>query len=255
MQKKLSVLLITFNEEQNIRGFLKNMAFADEIIVVDSQSTDRTVEIIKKEFRDVKLIQREFKNFSDQRNFALQKAKYNWIFFPDADERVSDDLKEEILSKIKEPGVFVAFCMRRNFYFQKKKINYSGYQTHKVCRLFRKDRCSFDEEKKVHETLIINGVSGFLNFRLDHFSFITYESYKKKLRQYAGLRAEELYEAGIKPNFYHFYLKPLYRFFNQYVMRLGFFDGKEGFQLSQLNAYEVKQRYIELDKLLSGQKK
>jgi len=254
MRKKLTALLITFNEEERIRNVLENISFADEIIVVDSFSTDRTVEIINK-FKNVKLIQRAFKNFTDQRKFAISKAKYKWILFIDADEMISEDLKEEIQINLENPGDTVAFGVRRNFYFKDQLIRFSGYQTHIVYRIFQKDHCYFDEQKKVHETLITNGKTKNFKNKLDHFSYTDEQSFRKKLKRYAQLRAEELLEKNKVPNAFHFHIKPLYRFVNQYVMRLGFLDGSKGYKISKLNAFEVKQRYLILRKMIKEQKK
>ncbi|RUA11977.1 MAG: glycosyltransferase family 2 protein [Flavobacteriia bacterium] len=249
MRKKLTALLITYNEEDLIQGVLENISFADEIIVVDSFSTDRTIEIVKR-FKNVKLIRRAFNNFTDQREFAISKASNKWLFFLDADELTSENLKNEILNELENPGDIVAYGVKRNFYFKKKLIRFSGYQTHIVYRLFNKDYCYYDRRKKVHETLIFQGKTKILKNKLDHFSYKDEMSFKKKLTKYAQLRAEELFEKHKKPNLYHFYVKPLYRFVNQYFIRLGFLDGKEGYKISKLNAFEVKQRYLILKKMI-----
>jgi glycosyltransferase involved in cell wall biosynthesis len=253
MSLNLTALLITYNEEDHIRDFIEDVSFAGEIIVVDSFSTDQTPEIIK-EYKNVKLFRREFKNFSDQRKFAISKAKYNWILFPDADERISKELRKEIIENLEDPGDIVAYGIRRNFYFKDKLIRFSGYQTNIVFRLFHKDHSHFDEHKKVHETLIINGKTKNLQQKIDHYSYKDELIFKNKLTKYAQLRAEELLEKGKHPNFFHFYIKPSYRFLNQYMMRLGFLDGKEGYKISKLNAFEVKQRYLILKKMLKDQK-
>ncbi len=253
MRNKLTALLITYNEEDHIQEVLENISFADEVIVVDSFSSDRTIEFIKK-FKDVKLFQRTFKDFTDQREFAISKANHKWIFFPDADEFTSENLKKEIQNSLENTGDIVAFGIKRNFYFKKKLIRFSGYQTHIVYRLFNKNHCYYDKRKKVHETLIIHGNTKILKHKLDHFSYKDEKSFKNKLTKYAHLRAEELFEKEKTPNLFHLHVKPLYRFVNQYFMRLGFLDGKEGYKISRLNAFEVKQRYFILQKMIKKQK-
>lgn len=245
---KLTVLVITFNEADAIEDTLKNLGFADEIIVVDAFSDDRTVEIVKS-MPHVGLIQHRFKNFSDQRNFAIGQANNDWIFFIDADERVDERLKEELIHTVKNPGDFVAFAVPRQFYFKGKPLKYSGFQTDKSIRLFHKGYAAYDSGKLVHETLTVNGNTGELNNKLHHYSYQGKGDYKKKMEQYARLRAKELYRKRLKPNFYHFTIKPAYRFLYHFIIRRGFLDGKAGFVIAKLNAYGVKRRYIELQKL------
>jgi len=248
--KKLTALIITHNEEENINDLIENLGFADEIIVVDSFSSDGTVEAIKKH-NNVKLIQYKFINFSNQRNFALKQATHDWVLFIDADERISNDLKDEIIDALHEKNNIVAYSFYRKFYFKKVMIKFSGYQTDNVFRLFNKKYVSYNDNKLVHETLDVDGDTKVFTNKLDHYSYKSDDLYRKKLIKYAKLRAEELYSKKLKPNFYHFYVKPAYRFLYQFIIRFGFLDGKRGYKISKLNAFEVQQRYVELRKLYS----
>jgi len=245
---KLSILIITFNEIRNIDSLILNVSFADEIIVVDAFSTDGTVEAVKK-YKHVTLVQHAFSNFSEQRNIALQHASHNWVLFIDGDERISEDLKHEISKVLNNPGAIVAYGFYRKFYFNGLPLKFSGYQTDKVFRLFQKTQVRYDKEKLVHETLLIEGNTAILKNKLDHFSYTSDKTYKKKLIKYAKLRAEELYKKKLTPNFYHFYFKPVYRFLYHFIIRLGFLDGKRGYKIARLNAFEVQQRYVALKKL------
>lgn len=244
----ISALLIIKNEAHQLPDLFKNLEFAHEIIVVDSFSTDGTSKVMQK-FPTVKFLQKSFKNFSDQRNFALSQTNNNWVLFIDADERISDNLKHEILALDLSASPFVAFKIPRQMYFKEKKIRFSGFQTDKVYRLFNKNFVHFDEKTFVHEKLIVRGKTALLKEKLDHFSFKSTEAYQKKLDHYAQLRARELFAKGLDPNAFHFYIKPLYRFFNHYVIRLGFLDGSRGFNLARLHASGVKKRYHYLDRL------
>lgn len=245
---KLSALVIVLNEADSIQKTVENLSFADEIIVLDSFSTDDTVKIVKS-FSDVKLIQRAFLNFSDQRNFAIKQASHNWILFLDADEWIDCNLKNEILKTVQHPKEKVAFAIPRQFYFQGKKLKYSGFQTDKSYRLFHKEYAQYDTKKFVHETLLVNGKTSVLKNEMQHFSYKTFDSYKDKMDNYAKLRAKELYGEKLKPNFYHFGVKPVYRFIYHYVIRLGFLDGNKGYTIAKLNAYGVKQRYVQLQQI------
>ena len=253
-REKLSALVITFNEAKNIREVLINLSFADEIIIVDSFSTDATVDIINKEFQNVKFIQNKFLNYSDQRNFALSQTSNDWVLFVDADERISNSLKDEIINVLKDLKNIVAYEMYRQIYFNDKLLRFSGFQTDKVYRLFNKKFVRYNKEKLVHETLLINGNTKSLKNKLKHYSYKNYQVYKDKMKNYAQLRAQELYINKLKPNFYHFIIKPIYRFLYHFIIRLGFLDGKKGYIIAILNAYGVKQRYIELQKLYTATK-
>jgi len=246
--KKLTALVITYNERENINALIENLRFADEIVVVDAFSSDGTVEAIKKH-DNVKLVQHKFLNFSNQRNFALKQASYDWVLFIDADERISNDLKNEIIDTLENPENTVAYSFYRKFYFKDAEIKFSGFQTDNVFRLFNKNYVSYNNDKLVHETLDIDGETKVLVNKLDHFSYKSDNYYRMKLIKYAELRAEELYSKDLKPNFYHFYIKPAYRFLYQYIIRFGILDGKKGYKISKLNAFGVRQRYVELKKL------
>ncbi len=251
---KISALIITKNEEKNIESIIENLHFTNEIIIVDSYSTDATVEKIKK-YPHVKLLQNKFINFSNQRNFAMQHAKNNWILFIDADERIPANLKQEIIQVVQYKNNIVAYEIYRRFYFKQKLIRFSGWQTDKVFRLYKKDFVSYKKDLLVHELLDIKGKTGVLKHKLLHYSFNSYQEYKNKMNQYAKLRAQELFVKKLKPTFFYFYIKPAYRFFIHFIIRLGFLDGKKGIIVSSLSAYYVKQRYIELKKLYQQEKK
>jgi len=252
---KLSALVITYNEEQNIDELIENLSFADEIIIVDSYSTDNTAAKIK-QHKNAILIQNKFINFSEQRNFALQYANHEWVLFIDADERISPKLKREINNSINNiKNNIVAYEIYRKFYYKKKLVRFSGWQTDKVYRLYKKSHVSFKSNLFVHELLDINGAVGVLKEKINHFSFDSYDDYKNKMTHYATLRAEELFIKKLSPNLFHFYIKPLYRFLNHYFIRLGFLDGKKGFIISYLSAYYVHHRYVILAKRYGEEKR
>ena len=247
--EKLSALVITYNEENNIDALIDNLNFVDEIIIVDSFSTDKTIEKIK-QHQHVKLIQNTFINFSNQRNFALKYANYNWVLFIDADERVNPKLKMEIHSTINnKDNTAIAFEVYRKFYYKKKLVRFSGWQTDKVFRLYHKNHIEYKKDLFVHELLNINGDIGVLKEKIEHYSFDSYTDYKNKMIHYASLRAKELHIQQLKPSVFHYYIKPIYRFFNHYIMRLGFLDGKKGITIAYLSSYYVYRRYVELKKL------
>lgn len=247
--EKISALVITKNEEENILAYLSEVdKYADEIIVVDSFSTDNTIALAKQNPK-VKVYQRKFDNFSSQRNFALEKAQYDWVTFYDADERLPQALIAEILYTVRNEKEKSSFFNYRKFYVQNNRLKYSGWQNDKAIRLFRKSCCRYKDEFLVHEILECKGKTGKLKTKLDHYSYKSFENYREKLFFYSQLRAQELFEKQVKPNFFHFYIKPGFRFFHHYCLRFGFLDGKVGFRMSKLLADYVHKRYVYLAEL------
>ena len=240
---KISALAITLNEEKNVKRYIESLSFADEIIFVDSQSTDKTAEIAEQ--MGVKVIQRKFDNFSNQRNYAINQAKNDWIVFFDLDEIITVELEKEIVETIISKTNKVAFFIRRNFFLFNKHLKHGGFQNDKAIRLFNKKHCTYDGNF-VHEKIHADGEVGTLINSINHFSYINFDHYCNKLNFYSKLRATKLYDENKKPNIYHFIIKPAYRFLWQYFYRLGILDGKEGFLSAGVNSFFVFKRYFEL---------
>ncbi len=253
LKNKISGLVITLNEEKNIEEVIQNLDFVDEIIIVDSFSTDKTVDIIKK-YPTVKLVQNVFENYTSQRNLALEYANNDWILFIDADERITKKLKNEIIEIVNNNTVHTAFSFYRKFMFQGKHLRFSGWQTDKNIRLFQKGKAEYISDKLVHEKLNVNGSVGILKHKLVHYSYTDYESYKQKMIYYGKLKAKELFIKGTKPTLFHFVIKPIYKFFHSYIIRLGILDGKKGITICYLNALSIYVRYPELQKLYKENK-
>lgn len=246
--EKISALIITYNEIGYIEKCIESVSFADEILVVDSFSTDGTYEYLLKH-PQVTVIQNPFENFTAQKSFALKKATNDWVLFLDADEIVSSSLKHEIQNTIGEDTDVAAFWFYRQFMFQNEKLNFSGWQTDKNYRLFRKSKAKFSDSKIVHETLEVDGKSGIFKEKLIHFCYKNYEDYKEKMLKYGRLKAIESFYTEKQFNYFLMLLKPTWKFFNHYILRLGILDGKKGFIICYLNALGVLERYKELKRL------
>lgn len=246
--KKISVLIITLNEEKHIGTLLSDLDFADEIIIVDSFSTDKT-EIISKSFSKVKFFQNKFENFSSQRNFAISQAKNDWVLFLDADERLTPGLKQEIIETLQKEQTNSAYFFERVFMFEDQILKYSGNQTDKIFRLFNKKFAKYDENRLVHEKLIVKGNIGFLKNKLIHYSYASYNDYKGKIIFYGKFKAQEKFKKKMKTTLFHHLFHPTYNFMYNYIVRMGFLDGKKGIIICYLNAYCITVRYRELEKL------
>jgi glycosyltransferase involved in cell wall biosynthesis len=243
LKPKITALAITLNEEENVKRYVQSLSFADEIIFIDSNSTDATVALAKE--LGVTVIQRPFDDFSTQRNFAIQQAKNDWIVFFDLDEHIAPELEKEIIAVITSPNNFVAFCVKRNFYFFQKKIKFGGWQRDKTIRVFNKSNCSYNGNL-IDETITANGKTGILKNRVDHYSYKSFDNYNNKLNLQSQLQAKGLYSKNKRPNLYHFFIRPYFHFWWQYACRLGVLDGKEGFVLAYLHSFAVFKRYLQL---------
>lgn len=247
-REKITALIITYNEMGYIEKCIDSISFVDEIVVVDSFSTDGTYEYLLTHPK-VKVIQNPFENFTAQKSFALKQATNDWILFVDADEVVPAPLKDEILETVGHESDIVAYWFYRQFMFANEKLRFSGWQTDKNYRLFRKSKAKFSDRKIVHETLDVDGLSGILNEKLTHYCYKDYEDYKSKMLKYGRLKAIECFYMERKFNYLMMYLKTGWKFFNHYFLRLGFLDGKKGFIICYLNSLGVLERYKELKRL------
>ena len=186
---KITALAITLNEAHNIEGYIKSLWFVDEIVIVDSFSSDETVALASKHEK-VTVYQRTFDNFSAQKNFAISKAKNDWVTFFDLDEEVTPELANEILEKFKNPQA-IAYFVKRDFYFMGKRIKYSGLQNDYIIRFFNKNHCRYNANL-VHETLEADGNTENLKSSLPHHTYKSFDDYTAKMHQYSALQAKML---------------------------------------------------------------
>ncbi|MGB3345218.1 MAG: glycosyltransferase family 2 protein [Aequorivita sp.] len=241
---KLTVIIPTFNEEAYLEDALFSVKFADEIIVIDSFSTDRTPEIAKQ--YATKFLQRKFDNFSSQKNFALKEATGNWVLFVDADERVTHSLEAEIKETIRNPkhsGYKINFP---HFYMNRFLYNHSD----DVLRLVKREGAKFSGS--VHEKLHCEGSIGKLKNKMLHFTYKGLHNYITKKEAYAWFQAEQLHKKGKKTTWFHLLFKPNYRFFRSFILKGGFKDGVPGMTVAAVNAYGVFDRYVKLMLLRRG---
>ena len=244
-QEKLNITAIipTFNEEKKLEKALISVGFADEIIVVDSFSTDNTLKIAEK--YATKILQREYENSASQKNWTIPQAKHEWIFLLDADEWITPALRKEIFKLYKQGFDKDAYWIYRNNYFMGRRIKYSGWQGDKVIRLFKKE-CRY-ENKHVHAEIITKDKKvGFLKNHIEHDTYTTLDNYISKLNRYAQWQAEDYNNRMGRITPFHVLLKPIFRFNIHYIVKLGILDGIPGFTISVLQAYAVMMRYIKL---------
>lgn len=249
--QKITAIIPTFNEESNIEAAIKTVKWADEILIVDSFSTDNTLSIVKQYTN--RILQREYIHSASQKNWTIPQASYGWVFLLDADERVTPELQEEIQQLLKSDNLndYDAYWINRQNHFMGQKINYSGWQGDAVIRLFRREVGKY-EDKNVHAEIIQKGIKvGHLKHKLDHYTFRDSTHFLQKMHRYAKWSARDYLAKTPKVGLYHLLVKPLFRIFKHFILQKGFLDGKVGFIISSMMAWGVFLRYV---KILEHQK-
>jgi len=241
---KLSVYVMTFNEKEKIKDCLESVKWADEIVILDSFSTDGTLDLARR-YTD-KIIQKEFIGFGKLRNIALENCSNEWVLSVDADERVTEELKDEILKKLKDRPVADAFFIPRKSHFLNFRVRHCGwYPDYRQPQFFNKNKMRY-KEQLVHETYELNGKVGYLKGHILQFPFLNLDQYFKKMDRYSSLRAEEMFKEGKKFRIFQLIANPLAMFFRMFFLKLGFLDGKVGLILCSLYGYYTMMKYIKL---------
>ncbi len=238
---KISFCVITYNEEKNIKELIENIKdIADEIVVVDRFSQDNTCEVAKS--LGAVVYRREWVDYTTQKNRALEFAKNEWVFFMDADERVSEELKSEIRKLKKSETECDGFLIKRKANYLGKWINHSGWYPDKRIRLFKKTKGKF-YGKYVHEGLDFSGRLCELNGDVYHYAYKTIVEHVDKTKKYAMLSAKRMVEEKKTFSVIKLLFSPFFRFIRHYFLRFGFLDGTRGFLIAFLSAYYVFLKY------------
>lgn len=250
--EKITAIIPTFNEEVHIKEAIESVSWADEIIVVDSFSTDNTKKIVES-FSNVKLIEREYGYSASQKNWAIPQAKHDWIFLLDADERPTLELIVEIKDILSNNSKNSAFWIERNNIFMDKRLKYT-WKNDSVIRLFRKSNSNY-EDKKVHAEIITTGTVGRLKHKLDHD---TYRGkglafHLKKGDRYNTWSAYDHVDKVGEIGLYHLALRPLFAFVKHYIVKGGFLDGRQGFVIAILTAWNVFCRFLKVWRIKEGE--
>lgn len=231
----ISVVVLTKNEEDNIIDCLQGINFADEIIIIDDNSNDKTIDIVKNLKKDnVQVIKNDLSNnFSSQRNLGLSKAKGKWVLFVDADERISEELADEMKQAIAldKNGFYIK---RRDFLFG-KEIKHGETGNIKLLRFGKKGAGEW--KGKVHEVWEIKGKIGDLEKPILHYPHKTIKDFLEKINFYTDIRAKELREQNVRSNWFSIILYPMGKFTVNYFFKLGFKDGVEGLILALMMSF------------------
>ena len=251
MPPTLSVAIITLNEEANLARTLASVQFADEIVVVDSGSTDRTLEIAQS--FDAKIVSSPWLGFAGQKNLAIESCSGTWILSLDADEELTLELQTEIRALLRGTPSADAYLLRRRNLFLNRWIRYGGYYPDPKLRLFRRHSANFAPsarftDRPVHETIAFEGKLETLNSDLIHNAYPTIESYIEHMDRYSTLGAQVIVSKGktsrsIPGFFYNVFVVPAFTFLYNYFFRLGILDGREGFLLHLYHSSYTSWKY------------
>jgi glycosyltransferase involved in cell wall biosynthesis len=243
MISRLTALVPTFNEEENLRDCLESLRWADEIFIVDSFSGDGTLDI-GREF-SARIVQHAYANSAAQKNWAIPQAIHPWVLLVDADERVTPELRDEIRRILEEGPRHDGYWIRRANHFLGRRMKHCGWETDKVIRLFRRDVARY-QEREVHAEIDLPGPLPVLRNKLLHYSFRSFSQYWRKMQTYSDWGASQLHREGRRAGWAAIALRPVIRFLKMYLLRLGFLDGVHGLVLCMLSAFTVYLKYAKL---------
>jgi len=249
----LSVVIITYNEEENIGRCLESVKWADEIIIVDNFSTDRTLDIARRYTGQV--FQRKWDGYGSQKNHGITKATNNWILAIDADEKVTSELSGEIQALFRscEPPL-AGYELPYKVFFGDRWVRHGGWYPEYHLRLFRKDKGRF-KERLVHEGVEVSGQVGRLHNFVEHYTYRSISDFVQRMDRYSTLSAEAYYEEGRRVGWVESAFRAWFTFVQMYILKRGFLDGAVGFQLAILYSYYTFVKYAKLRELYYAGKK
>ncbi len=237
MKQPLTVIVPCKNEEQNIGPCIASFhRLADEILIADSGSTDATKSIAA-QFDKVRIIEREYITSGDFKNWAIPQAKHQWVLIIDADERVTPQLASEIDLELRRGPEKSGYWIYRENYFMGHRLRFGDARTDSVLRFFHRDRGRYEGPSDHGEVRLSDGRAGVLKNRLVHYSFWGYDQYFAKTHRYTTLQAQQWREAGRDTSYFKLLVRPMFRFFREYILQGSILDGKKGVQTAWLAAF------------------
>jgi glycosyltransferase involved in cell wall biosynthesis len=240
----LSVILITKNEAANIRDCLQSVSWADEIIVVDSGSTDDTTSIAREMGAQV-YVHPDWPGFGPQKNRALSYAGKDWVFSIDADERVTPELRAELEQAMQKASADGYYCPRLS-QFCGQFVHHSGWYPDYVLRLFKRGAGRFSDSL-VHESVLLTGNTSKLKNPLLHYSYLTLNDVERKVEHYSSAAAQQMFQSGKRASWLRAMLSAGWAFVRTYIVRLGLLDGGAGWKIARMNARTTYLKYRKLE--------
>ena len=241
----VSAIITTFNEIDFVEECIRSVEWADEIYLIDSFSTDGTVELIRSKFPRIRFEQREYLGAASQKNYAIDRAAHDWIFYIDADERVTPQLREEVLRTLDGPLDVWAYSVGRRNFMLGKEVRYSGLQRDRVTRLFHRQHARYPN-RRVHADLLVDGETTPLRHRMDHYYIRSFDHMIGKMTRYANWGAAQMFIDGKTTGAAGIVGHALAKFFRDYIVNLGFLDGARGVISVGMHVYYTFWKYAKL---------
>jgi len=232
---RISAVVTTFNEERNIGGCIDSLLWCDEIVVVDSFSTDRTPEIARS-YPKVRFFQRPYKGSASQKNWSMDQTRFEWLLILDADERCTPELQAEITALLASGPRAEAFTIKRRAYFMDRVIRFSGWQHDRVVRLVKRGAGRYPN-KRVHADMQTRGPAPVLGNQMLHYMVESFDQYLPRIVKYGFWGAAQGWTTERRSGFAEVFGRPLWRFVRMYFFQLGFLDGMPGLVFCMLQAF------------------
>ncbi len=240
-RRPLSALVTTYNEQRHIASCLDTLDFCDEVVVVDSYSTDRTVEIVRSRSH-VRLLQHTYYGAAAQKNWAIDRLQHDWVLVVDADERVTPALRHEIEAVLAAPRPATAYSIPRTTFALGRELRHSGWQHDRVTRLFRRDAARYPN-RRVHADMVTESPPVTMTAALDHFMVDDLAEFARRQQKYAWWGAAQLYRDGAGVGAWEVAVRPAWRFLRTYLLQQGFREGLRGFVMCSLGAWSAFLKY------------
>ena len=238
----VSGVITSFNEEHNIGDCIESLLWCDEIIVVDSFSTDRTPEIARS-YEKVRFFQRNYFGAGAQKNWAMQHVTHEWIFLLDSDERCTPELRQEVEEMLAAGAKYDAYMLNRNVYLLGERIRFSGWQHDRVARLFRRGTAYY-ENRRVHSILHTKGETPILDHAIEHHMVDrSFDEYAFRLAKYGYWNSAQCWRDGVRTSALSVWVRPAWRFFRTYILQLGILDGARGIIFCLLQSYSTYMKF------------
>ena len=241
----ISVIIHTLNEIEQIEDCLRSVEWADEIYLVDSLSTDGTVQRVRETFPRVRVEERQYLGAASTKNYAIDRAAHDWIYVIDADERVTPELRDEILRTMEGPLETWAYSVGRSNFMLGKAVRYSGLQRDRVTRLFHRGHARYPN-KRVHADLIVDGPTTALRQRMLHYYIRSFDHMIAKMTRYANWGAAQMFIEGKTTNAWDIFAHTTGKFVRDYILNYGFLDGVRGLISVGMHAYYTFWKYAKL---------
>jgi glycosyltransferase involved in cell wall biosynthesis len=241
----VTAIITTLNEIDFIEDCIRSVEWADEIYLIDSFSTDGTVELIRSKFPNIRFEQREYLGAASQKNYAIDRAKHDWIFYIDADERVTPKLKAELFRTLDGDLRYWAYSVGRLNYMLGRVVRFSGLQRDRVTRLFHREHARYPN-KRVHADLLVDGETGRLSNKMDHFYIRSFDHMIAKMTRYGVWSGTQMFLEGKRASMLDILSHPFGKFVRDYLVNLGFLDGAPGLISVGMHVYYTFWKYAKL---------